>query len=265
MPVLDTNKGTIVERSCVSLSREIAFWVRLSTNTSLNHGDSSMKFTQWWKLNSITVCMGQRRSSSFKDSIYKSLNNTIMKNNCFFVTRSLFLSSLQPLALTLQGQKGIKVVCPSCSCLFLGDTWEGAYLSMEGKCGGNGVLYCCASFLFLVLQEVVSDERHQGGQLLEEPKLLHFKGNTFSLQISVLDIPPFLWRIKPFTACQVLAKWVSNRNSFALTSRHITNPSKGTPDFPPPLKLWISFQNCHRCVTVWTTPRETYCHKSMGS
>nr|KAF6428726.1 unc-5 netrin receptor D [Rousettus aegyptiacus] len=55
-------------------------------------------------------------------------------------------------------------------------------------------------------QEVVSDERHQGGQLLEEPKLLHFKGNTFSLQISVLDIPPFLWRIKPFTACQVLAE-----------------------------------------------------------
>ncbi|GAB0200263.1 netrin receptor UNC5D [Grus japonensis] len=51
-------------------------------------------------------------------------------------------------------------------------------------------------------QEVVSDERLQGGQLLEEPKLLHFKGNTFSLQISVLDIPPFLWRIKPFTACQ---------------------------------------------------------------
>ncbi|XP_039212523.1 netrin receptor UNC5D isoform X1 [Crotalus tigris] len=51
-------------------------------------------------------------------------------------------------------------------------------------------------------QDVISGERHQGGQLLEEPKLLHFKGNTFSLQISVLDIPPFLWRIKPFTACQ---------------------------------------------------------------
>ncbi|KAG8141384.1 hypothetical protein E2320_007009, partial [Naja naja] len=50
--------------------------------------------------------------------------------------------------------------------------------------------------------DVISGERHQGGQLLEEPKLLHFKGNTFSLQISVLDIPPFLWRIKPFTACQ---------------------------------------------------------------
>uniref|UniRef100_A0A8C3RGM4 Netrin receptor UNC5 n=1 Tax=Cyanoderma ruficeps TaxID=181631 RepID=A0A8C3RGM4_9PASS len=51
-------------------------------------------------------------------------------------------------------------------------------------------------------QEVVADERLQGGQLLEEPKLLHFKGNSCSLQISVLDVPPFLWRIKPFTACQ---------------------------------------------------------------
>ncbi|XP_058381174.1 netrin receptor UNC5D isoform X2 [Diceros bicornis minor] len=63
-------------------------------------------------------------------------------------------------------------------------------------------------------QEVVSDERHHGGQLLEEPKLLHFKGNTFSLQISVLDIPPFLWRIKPFTACQEVPfsrVWCSNR------------------------------------------------------
>ncbi|XP_050795860.1 netrin receptor UNC5D isoform X5 [Gopherus flavomarginatus] len=63
-------------------------------------------------------------------------------------------------------------------------------------------------------QEVVSGERHQGGQLLEEPKLLHFKGNTFCLQISVLDIPPFLWRIKPFTACQEVPfsrVWCSNQ------------------------------------------------------
>uniref|UniRef100_A0A8C4VH35 Netrin receptor UNC5 n=1 Tax=Gopherus evgoodei TaxID=1825980 RepID=A0A8C4VH35_9SAUR len=63
-------------------------------------------------------------------------------------------------------------------------------------------------------QEVVSGERHQGGQLLEEPKLLDFKGNTFCLQISVLDIPPFLWRIKPFTACQEVPfsrVWCSNQ------------------------------------------------------
>ncbi|XP_068776709.1 netrin receptor UNC5D isoform X3 [Struthio camelus] len=65
-------------------------------------------------------------------------------------------------------------------------------------------------------QEVVQDERLQGGQLLEEPKLLHFQGNTFSLQISVLDIPPFLWRIKPFTACQEVPfsrVWCSNQQS----------------------------------------------------
>ncbi|KAH0517217.1 Netrin receptor UNC5D, partial [Microtus ochrogaster] len=81
-------------------------------------------------------------------------------------------------------------------------------------------------------QEVVSDERHQGGQLLEEPKLLHFKGNTFSLQISVLDIPPFLWRIKPFTACQVPAKGPSNSRSLAVTS----TPGRGLP-------VWIAPPN----------------------
>ncbi|KAM6432093.1 netrin receptor UNC5D isoform 3-T4 [Liasis olivaceus] len=62
-------------------------------------------------------------------------------------------------------------------------------------------VYCVDNTPY-AFQDVISGERHQGGQLLEEPKLLHFKGNTFSLQISVLDIPPFLWRIKPFTACQ---------------------------------------------------------------
>nr|XP_014349455.1 PREDICTED: netrin receptor UNC5D [Latimeria chalumnae] len=63
-------------------------------------------------------------------------------------------------------------------------------------------------------QEVASTERNQGGQLLEEPVLLQFKGNTFSLQISILDIPQFLWRIKPFTTCQEVPfsrMWCSNQ------------------------------------------------------
>uniref|UniRef100_A0A8C5LYP5 Netrin receptor UNC5 n=1 Tax=Leptobrachium leishanense TaxID=445787 RepID=A0A8C5LYP5_9ANUR len=74
-------------------------------------------------------------------------------------------------------------------------------------------VYCIDNTPY-AFQEVLSDERHQGGQLLEEPKLLHFKGNTFSIQISVLDIPPFLWRIKPFTACQEVPfsrVWCSNQ------------------------------------------------------
>ncbi|XP_043939022.1 netrin receptor UNC5D [Protopterus annectens] len=65
-----------------------------------------------------------------------------------------------------------------------------------------------------LFQDVVIDEQNQGGRLLEEPRLLQFKGNTFSLQISILDIPPFLWRIKPFTTCQEVPfsrLWCSNQ------------------------------------------------------
>lgn len=54
-----------------------------------------------------------------------------------------------------------------------------------------------------MLQEVIATEKLRRGELLEEPKTLHFKGNTFSLQVSIQDIPQFLWNIKPFTTCQV--------------------------------------------------------------
>lgn len=54
-----------------------------------------------------------------------------------------------------------------------------------------------------VLQGVVAAERSRGGRLLEEPKTLPFRANTFSLQVSIQDVPQFLWSIKPFTTCQV--------------------------------------------------------------
>lgn len=53
------------------------------------------------------------------------------------------------------------------------------------------------------LQGVVAAEKTRGGQLLEEPKMLPFRANTFSLQVSIQDVPQFLWSIKPFTTCQV--------------------------------------------------------------
>lgn len=53
------------------------------------------------------------------------------------------------------------------------------------------------------LQGVVATETSRGGQLLEEPKMLPFRGNTFSLQVYIQDVPQFLWSIKPFTTCQV--------------------------------------------------------------
>ncbi|KAM6987044.1 netrin receptor UNC5D-like [Aplochiton taeniatus] len=51
-------------------------------------------------------------------------------------------------------------------------------------------------------QEVAVGERGRGGRLLEEPKTLLFRANTFSLQVSIQDVPQFLWSIKPFTTCQ---------------------------------------------------------------
>nr|XP_040053880.1 netrin receptor UNC5D-like isoform X1 [Gasterosteus aculeatus aculeatus] len=51
-------------------------------------------------------------------------------------------------------------------------------------------------------QEVAVGERSRGGRLLEEPKMMLFRGNTFSLQVSIQDVPQLLWSIKPFTTCQ---------------------------------------------------------------
>ncbi|XP_016303656.1 netrin receptor UNC5D-like isoform X3 [Sinocyclocheilus anshuiensis] len=63
-------------------------------------------------------------------------------------------------------------------------------------------------------QRVVTAETSRGGQLLEEPKMLFFKGNCLSLQVSIQDIPQFLWSIKPFTTCQEFSftqVWYSNQ------------------------------------------------------
>ncbi|XP_041957074.1 netrin receptor UNC5D isoform X1 [Alosa sapidissima] len=63
-------------------------------------------------------------------------------------------------------------------------------------------------------QGVVTTETSKGGQLLEEPKILLFKGNSLSLQVSIQDLPHFLWDIKPFTTCQEFSfsqVWCSNQ------------------------------------------------------
>uniref|UniRef100_UPI0037E897DB unc-5 netrin receptor Da isoform X2 n=1 Tax=Semicossyphus pulcher TaxID=241346 RepID=UPI0037E897DB len=63
-------------------------------------------------------------------------------------------------------------------------------------------------------QEVAVGERSRGGRLLEEPKMMLFRGNTFSLQVSIQDVPQLLWSIKPFTTCQEFSfsqVWASNQ------------------------------------------------------
>uniref|UniRef100_A0A3Q3B2E0 Netrin receptor UNC5 n=1 Tax=Kryptolebias marmoratus TaxID=37003 RepID=A0A3Q3B2E0_KRYMA len=64
-------------------------------------------------------------------------------------------------------------------------------------------------------QEVAVGERSRGGRLLEEPKMMLFRGNTFSLQVSIQDIPRLLWSIKPFTTCQEFSfsqVWAGNQS-----------------------------------------------------
>uniref|UniRef100_A0A8C6UHP3 Netrin receptor UNC5 n=1 Tax=Neogobius melanostomus TaxID=47308 RepID=A0A8C6UHP3_9GOBI len=51
-------------------------------------------------------------------------------------------------------------------------------------------------------QKVALAEKSQGGRLLEEPKVMVFKGNRLGLQVSIQDVPQLLWTIKPFTTCQ---------------------------------------------------------------
>lgn len=79
-------------------------------------------------------------------------------------------------------------------------------VNWDVNCGDNCAIDLSLSLsvsLSICPQGVVATETCRGGQLLEEPKILPFRGNTFSLQVSIQDVPQFLWNIKPFTTCQV--------------------------------------------------------------
>ncbi|XP_041691764.1 netrin receptor UNC5D-like isoform X1 [Coregonus clupeaformis] len=91
-------------------------------------------------------------------------------------------------------------------------------LAVFGSMGPNPMDYSlrvyCVDDTPHAFQGVVATETGRGGQLLEEPKMLPFRGNTFSLQVSIQDVPQFLWNIKPFTTCQEFSfsqVWCSNQ------------------------------------------------------
>ncbi|XP_056135555.1 netrin receptor UNC5D [Lampris incognitus] len=86
--------------------------------------------------------------------------------------------------------------------------------SMESGSMDYSLRVYCVDDTPHAFQGVVATERSRGGQLLEEPKILPFQANTFSLQVSIQDVPHFLWSIKPFTTCQefsFLQVWCSNQ------------------------------------------------------
>ncbi|XP_026067555.1 netrin receptor UNC5D isoform X1 [Carassius auratus] len=86
--------------------------------------------------------------------------------------------------------------------------------SMEASSMDYSLRVHCVDDTPHAFQRVVTAETSRGGQLLEEPKMLFFKGNCLSLQVSIQDIPQFLWSIKPFTTCQEFSftqLWYSNQ------------------------------------------------------
>ncbi|XP_057216320.1 unc-5 netrin receptor Da [Triplophysa rosa] len=89
-----------------------------------------------------------------------------------------------------------------------------AFGNMEPNFLNYSIRVYCLDDTPHTFQEVVSLERGRGGRLLEEPKTLLFRANSFSLQVSIQDIPQFLWSIKPFTTCQEFTfsqVWCSNQ------------------------------------------------------
>ncbi|XP_066568681.1 netrin receptor UNC5D [Amia ocellicauda] len=89
-----------------------------------------------------------------------------------------------------------------------------AFGSMSANSMDYSLRVYCVDDTPHAFQEVAAAEKSRGGQLLEEPKTLLFKGNTFSLQVSIQDVPQFLWNIKPFTTCQEFPfsqVWCSNQ------------------------------------------------------
>ncbi|XP_051971765.1 netrin receptor UNC5D-like [Xyrauchen texanus] len=86
--------------------------------------------------------------------------------------------------------------------------------SMEASSMNYNLRVHCVDDTPHAFQGVVTAETRKGGQLLEEPKTLFFKGNCLSLQVSIQDIPQLLWNIKPFTTCQEFSftqVWYSNQ------------------------------------------------------
>ncbi|XP_048846155.1 netrin receptor UNC5D isoform X2 [Brienomyrus brachyistius] len=91
-------------------------------------------------------------------------------------------------------------------------------MAVFGSTGGSSLDYSlrvyCVDDTPHAFQAAVAAETGRGGQLLEEPKTLRFRGNAFNLQVSIQDVPQFLWNIKPFTTCQEFSfshVWCSNQ------------------------------------------------------
>ncbi|XP_055792136.1 netrin receptor UNC5D-like isoform X1 [Salvelinus fontinalis] len=144
---------------------------------------------------------------------------------------------------------------------------------------GYSLRVYCVDDTPYAFQEVASAERVRGGCLLEEPKTLLFRGNSLSLQLSIQDVPQFLWSIKPFTTCQEFSfsqVWASNQHplqcafsleryspaSSQLSCKISVRQVKGQEQI---LQVYTSVVECEKEVVPFFTQSDCTITSQMGS
>ncbi|CAB1332631.1 unnamed protein product [Coregonus sp. 'balchen'] len=122
---------------------------------------------------------------------------------------------------------------------------------------GYSLRVYCVDDTPYAFQEVASAERVRGGRLLEEPKTLLFRGNSLSLQLSIQDVPQFLWSIKPFTTCQRYSP-ASSQLSCKISVRQV----KGQEQI---LQVYTSVVESEKEVVPFFTQSDCTITSQMGS
>eukprot|EP00062_Callorhinchus_milii_P022883 gi/632981141/ref/XP_007907426.1/ PREDICTED: netrin receptor UNC5D [Callorhinchus milii] len=122
------------------------------------------------------------------------------------------------------------------------------------------------------LQEVLREERNHGCQLLEHPRTLPFRANSYGLQVSLLDMPQLSWRTKPPAALQQEFAfshiWCSNQRplSCAFTVEKFSSTNAQLSCRIRVQQLKGSDQTFHLCPCILKSQREAVQYQAqMGS